>query len=84
MDKKNKISTFLDLYNDCKNNNKKIYEISLEREADLKDIEISEVRVQVKASLVAMKDAIEHGLKSSELSISGMCGNDCEKLQPVY
>lgn len=84
MDKKNKISTFLDLYNDCKNNNKKIYEISLEREADLKDIEISEIRVQVKASLVAMKDAIEHGLKSSELSISGMCGNDCEKLQKSF
>ena len=84
MDKKNKISTFLDLYNDCRNNNKKIYEISLEREADLKDIEISEIRVQVKASLVAMKDAIEHGLKSSELSISCMCGNDCEKLQKSF
>ncbi len=84
MDKKNKIPTFLDLYNTCKKQNKPIYEISQIRESDIKDISISDVRAQVKASLIAMKDAIRHGLNTSELSISGMCGNDCEKLQKSF
>lgn len=74
------ISTFRQLYYECKEGGKTIYEVAQEREADLNDISVAEVRKIVKKSLDAMKEAIKNGLKSQELSISGLCGNDCVKL----
>lgn len=65
-------------------NNKRIYEICQNFEAN--DIEISEeqVRDKVKIILDAMKDTIHKGLKSKEKSLSGMCGEDCSKLIKMY
>ena len=74
------ISTFRQLYYECKEGGKTIYEVAQEREADLNDISVAEVRKIVKKSLDAMKEAIKNGLKSQELSRSGLCGNDCVKL----
>ena len=74
------ISTFRQLYYECKEGGKTLYEVAQEREADLNDISVAEVRKIVKKSLDAMKEAIKNGLKSQELSRSGLCGNDCVKL----
>ena len=78
------ISTFWQLYYECKQQNKFIYEIAEEREAELNDISVKEVRAIVKKSLDAMKEAIQTGLKSDELSRSGLCGDDCMKLKQKY
>lgn len=79
-----KISTFEDLKETCYKDEKTIYEISQEREAELKDLQIPEVRINVKKSLDAMKNAIQVGLKSKQLSASGLCGEDCWKLQESF
>ncbi len=78
------ISTFWQLYYECKQQNKLIYEVAQEREAELNDISVKEVRAIVKKSLDAMKEAIQTGLKSDELSRSGLCGDDCMKLKQKY
>ena len=78
------ISTFRQLYYECKEGGKTIYEVAQEREADLNDISVADVRNTVKKSLDAMKEAIKNGLKSQELSRSGLCGNDCVKLLKKY
>lgn len=79
-----KISTFEELKEACEKYEKTIYEISQEREAELKDISIPEVRINVKKSLDAMQNAILVGLKTNQLSASGLCGNDCSKLQESF
>ena len=38
----------------------------------------------VAKSLYAMKEAIQSGMASKELSMSGMCGQDCFKVQKRY
>lgn len=78
------ISTFEELHASCKRQNKQIWEVSQEREAEQLEISIEEFRAIVKKSLDAMKDAIKNGLKSREMSISGMCGDDCYRLQARY
>lgn len=76
------ISTFDELKTACKN--LKIYEAAQIREAEFAEISVTEFREKVKKSLEAMKDAINNGLKSKEMSISGMCGDDCYKLQQRF
>lgn len=78
------ISTFEQLENCCKNKNKKIYEFSQENMAKDADLTVEEVRNIAKKSLDAMKEAIKTGLKSQELSMSGMCGQDCYRVQERY
>lgn len=81
---KKNISTFSELLSTCGQQNKSVYELFQEKEAFLLDIEIEKVRLKVKKSLDAMKDAIHSGLDSNEKSISKQCGDDCEKLQKRY
>lgn len=78
---KKDLKTFSDLLLICGQKNKKVYELVQEKEAFLLDISVDEVRLKVKKSLDAMKNAIKIGLKSNEKSISKQCGDDCEKLQ---
>lgn len=78
---KKDINTFRELLLACKQEKKKIYELFEAREAFLLDIDVKQVRLKVKKSLNAMKNAIKIGLQSSEKSISKQCGDDCEKLQ---
>lgn len=78
------ITTFEQLYDICLDRNKKIYEIAQENMAQEADITIDEVRSTALRSLFAMKNAIEHGMNSKELSYSQMCGDDCYKVQKRY
>lgn len=81
---KKDINTFSDLLLIAGQTNKKVYELTQEKESFLLDIEISEVRLRVKKTLDAMKNAIKVGLQSNEKSISKQCGDDCEKLQNKF
>lgn len=78
------INTFEQLEHACKLENKKIYEVAQEIMADDADISVEEVRSFTKRSLDAMKEAIQTGLKSKELSMSGMCGQDCFRVQERF
>lgn len=78
------ISTFEQLWNICISNNKKIYEVAQENIAKDADITVEEVRAFTLRSLFAMKEAIQSGLASRELSMSGMCGQDCYNVQKKF
>ncbi|MBS6604014.1 MAG: L-serine ammonia-lyase, iron-sulfur-dependent, subunit alpha [Brachyspira sp.] len=78
------ITTFEELYNICIKHNKEIWQIAQQREAEQAEISIDDFRKIVKRSLDAMKDAIQNGLNSKEMSMSGMCGDDCFKLQEFF
>lgn len=74
------ILSFSELEQRCKAENKSIYEITQETEAKLNETTVDVIRLKVLEDLVAMRSSIENGLKSSEKSISGWCGDDCAKL----
>ncbi len=78
------INSFEQLYKACNIANVSIYKLAQTREAYLSEKTENEVREIVKRSLEAMKDAIKSGLNSNELSLSGMCGADCERLQKRF
>lgn len=78
------VNSFEQLQDICEFKNKHIWEYALEREAELAEISTDAMRNLVKKSLDAMKDAIKSGLCSKEMSISGMCGDDCDRLQRRY
>ena len=78
------IISFEELINKCKSENKKIYEIALEEESIMQGDNFDVIKIKILETLIAMKDAIKNGLKSSEKSISEWCGDDCEKLQKKY
>ncbi len=78
------LNTFKELKDACKKSGKKIWEVTLSYEAELAETSEKEVRIIVKKSLDAMKEAIKSGLKSKEMSISGMCGDDCDRLQKRF
>ena len=75
---------FQELFEDAASKNKKLYQVSEQREADITEISVKEVREKDKINLNAMKEAIKQGLKSKEKSMSGMCGDDCAKLLERY
>lgn len=78
------INTFEKLLNACEKENKKIYEIMQEKEASDFEITVEEVRNKTLKNIQAMKEAIKKGLNSTEKSISGLCGDDCYKLENKY
>lgn len=78
---KKDINTFSDLLLICGQTKKRLWELVQEREAFMLDVSVMDVRIKVKKTLDAMKNAIKTGLKSNEKSISNQCGDDCEKLQ---
>lgn len=79
-----KINTFEQLFEECISKNKQIYEIAQENMAQEGEITVEEVRVFTNKSLFAMKEAIQSGMASKELSMSEMCGQDCWRLQTRY
>ena len=78
------ITTFEQLYEVCKNKNKKIFEAAIDYEVSLGEYSEYQIRLQAKKSLDAMKEAVKTGLKSTELSPSKMSGDDCDKLQKRF
>ncbi len=78
------INTFEQLLNICTSSGKCIYEVAQENMAQDGDISVGEVRKFSLKSLKAMKEAIQTGLTSRELSMSGMCGQDCYRIQQRF
>lgn len=78
------INTFEQMKHACLSLDKQIYEIAQENMASEADITVDEVRAFVNKSLFAMKEAIQTGMASKELSMSGMCGQDCYHVQQRY
>lgn len=78
------INTFEQLKEACISRNKQIYEIAQENIAMESDMAVELVRTFAAKSLYAMKEAIQSGMASKELSMSGMCGQDCFKVQKRY
>lgn len=74
------ILSFAELAEKCKAQNKAIYEIAQNEEACLSGDSIDVIRLRVLEDLLAMKQAVKNGLKSTEKAISGWCGDDCVKL----
>lgn len=78
------INTFEQLKEACISRNKQIYEVAQENMAMESDMTVELVRTFAAKSLYAMKEAIQSGMASKELSMSGMCGQDCFKVQKRY
>lgn len=78
------IKTFEQLFDVCELKNRRICDHVIKKEAEMHEVSIEDMRASVKKSLDAMKEAIKNGLLSSEMSISGMCGDDCSKLQKRF
>ena len=76
--------SFSKLLSESSKQNKKIYELAQENEAVLGEVDVDAIRLRTLENLVAMKDAIKNGLKSTEKSISNLCGDDCAKLSKRY
>ena len=79
-----RVMTFDALIEECKKQDKKIYEIVQNEEAIELDKSIDEIRKNVKEHILTMKSTIEVGKQSSEKSISQWCGDDCKKIQQRY
>ena len=78
------IFSFAELSSACKKQNKRIYEIAQEEESILSEVNVEVVRLKTLENLLAMKNAIKNGLRSTEKSISDWCGDDCIKLAQRY
>lgn len=78
------ISTFKELREACEKTSKLIWDVIQAQEAEFAEVPPEEIRRLVKRSLDAMKESIQSGLKSKEMSISGMCGDDCDRLQKRF
>ncbi len=78
------INTFEQLKKECIERGKEIYEVAQENMALNSDLKVEQVRAHANRSLFAMKEAIQVGLVSKELSMSGMCGQDCNRIQERF
>ena len=78
------IKTFEDLLEFTIKNNLSIFEVCQATEAQENEISEEAIREKVKKTLDVMKETIQNGLKSKELSTGKMTGIDCDKLQTHY
>ncbi|MCD7740369.1 MAG: L-serine ammonia-lyase, iron-sulfur-dependent, subunit alpha [Candidatus Gastranaerophilales bacterium] len=78
------INTFEKLLNICVSEQKNVYEIMQEKEAFEFETTIEYVRNKTLKIINAMKESINHGIQSKEKSFSGLCGDDCYKLEEKY
>ncbi len=78
------ILSFDELLKISKNEAKKIFEIAQLEEAKLAEKTVSEIRKNTLETLVAMREAIQNGLKSKEKSVSNWCGDDAVKMLERY
>ena len=78
------INTFEQLLQECTRRGKRIWQVAQAYESEWCEVPVNLVRQCAMTSLNAMKEAIQTGINSTEMSMSGMCGNDCYKLQKRY
>ena len=76
--------TFEELLFECSKNDFCIYEQAQAEEAFEQDISVDRLRDIVYRNIKTMKDCIANGIKSEEISISGLSGGDCKKLQIYF
>ena len=74
------ILSFQELLNQSKENGLEIFEIAQNEEAKFLEIDIEDVRKKTLENLNAMRTAITNGLKSTEKSVSGWCGDDAVRI----
>ncbi|MGN1154407.1 MAG: hypothetical protein ACI4S3_10300, partial [Candidatus Gastranaerophilaceae bacterium] len=75
------VMTFEELVEECRKQNKTIYELVEFEEAAESDTTVDDIRIRVKKHIETMKTTINTGMSSSEKAISDWCGDDCKKLQ---
>ncbi|MBO6272594.1 L-serine ammonia-lyase, iron-sulfur-dependent, subunit alpha [bacterium] len=78
------ITTFEELKQECLAKNKTIWEVTQEEECLINDVTVENVRNEVLKHISTMKETIKTGMLSSEKSVSGWCGDDCQKLITRY
>lgn len=78
------ISTFKELREACINENKTIWELTLEEDSQHSEMEIDEIRANVLRHIEVMRETIKTGMTSTEKSISDWCGDDCVRLIKRY
>lgn len=65
----------------CKEENKKIYEIVLEKESQLTEKSINDIRRSMKENLKVMLDSSSYALDKKVISVSGLTGGDAQKVE---
>lgn len=65
----------------CKNHNKKIHEIMLEREKLISNSSEDEIFNKIKISLEVMKSSVNRGLTEDIKSVSGLIGGDAKRVK---
>lgn len=78
------ISTFKELREACINENKTIWELTLEEDSQHSEMGIDEIRANVLKHIEVMRETIKTGMTSTEKSISDWCGDDCVRLIKRY
>lgn len=73
-----------ELLNICKRENKKIWQIMLEREVENTEIGHEEIFNHMKDNLNTMLNAVDKGLNSNLKSMGGLVGGDAKKLHDRY
>lgn len=74
----------VELLNICKDNDKKIWEVMLEREAENTEISQEELFNHMKDNLITMIKSVEKGLNNSLKSMGGLIGGDAKRLCERY
>lgn len=64
--------------------NLSISEIAQQEEALFLELSVGDVRSKTQENLIAMREAIQNGLKSTEKSVSNWCGDDAVKMTQRY
>lgn len=64
----------------CENNNKKIYEICIERECFKSNLTKDEVIKKMEVSFNIMKDSVKAGLNNDKKSLGGLIGGEGKKI----
>lgn len=78
------ITTFEELKQLCAQKSQCIWEVCQQEEAIASDRSVEEVRLDVLNHIKTMRETIKTGTTSCEKSISGWCGDDCQKLIQKY
>lgn len=78
------IISFEDLLLRCNENKQKIFEVAQIEEANLAEVDVGTIRAKTLDTIMAMREAIKNGLRSTEKSVSNWCGDDAVKLVERY
>ena len=71
------VMTFEELVEECRKQNKTIYELVEFEEAAESDTTVDDIRIRVKKHIETLTTTIHTGMSSSEKAISDWCGDDC-------